>query len=176
MYLYSPQSIPTVKCQLSIFRTDRTRRSMWPDASGRWQRSIWKSRALSDQTRRRVWSGVTGRVRSLKTLSGTILYFDRTRPQWRPVTNPSSPDCRACHLRVRLGEPQRSVVMLHFALVHYTDWTRPVKIETASSQEEMAQITLDRDTTWTKLLPNDLWASPELPSAKFDKCSPNLNK
>jgi hypothetical protein len=25
MYLYSPQSIPTVICQLSIFRTDRTR-------------------------------------------------------------------------------------------------------------------------------------------------------
>jgi hypothetical protein len=25
MYLYSPQSIPTVKCQLNIFRTDRTR-------------------------------------------------------------------------------------------------------------------------------------------------------
>jgi hypothetical protein len=67
MYLYSLQSIPTVKCQLSIFRTDRTRRSIWPDTSSRWQRSIWKTRALSDRTRRRVWSGVTGRVRSLET-------------------------------------------------------------------------------------------------------------
>jgi hypothetical protein len=33
--------------------------------------------------------------------------------------------------------------MLHFASVQYTDWTRPVKIETTSGQEEMTQITLD---------------------------------
>jgi hypothetical protein len=69
MYLYSPQSIPTVMCQLNIFRTDRTCRSMWPDASGQWQRSNWKPNTLSDWTRRRVRSGVTGRIRSRKTLS-----------------------------------------------------------------------------------------------------------
>jgi hypothetical protein len=38
-------------CQLSILRTDRTRRSTWPDASGRWQQSNLKRTALSDRTR-----------------------------------------------------------------------------------------------------------------------------
>jgi hypothetical protein len=69
MYLYSPQSIPTVMCQLSILRTDRTCWSTWPDASGRWQRSNWKLNTLSDRTRRRVRLGVIGHVRSRKNLS-----------------------------------------------------------------------------------------------------------
>jgi hypothetical protein len=40
----------------------------------------------------------------------------------------------------------------------------------------MAQKTLNRDVTWTEFLSAELWASPELPSAKFDKCAPHLNK
>jgi hypothetical protein len=96
--------------------------------------------------------GVTGCVRSLKTFSGTFLYFNRTQPQWRPVrhtsclvANPSSPDYRARHLRVRSGEPQHPIVRLHFVADHYTDRTRPIEIETASGQEEKAQNTLDHD-------------------------------
>jgi hypothetical protein len=51
----------------------------WPNGSGRWQRSNWKTTALSDRTRRRVRSGVTGRVWSRKTLS--VLWPDtRTSP------------------------------------------------------------------------------------------------
>jgi hypothetical protein len=80
MHLYLPHSIPTIMCQLNIFHTDRTHRSMWPDVSSRWQRSTSDSNALSDRTHSRVWSGVTGHVWSVKTFSGTSLFHLHGRP------------------------------------------------------------------------------------------------
>jgi hypothetical protein len=74
-----------------------------------------------------------------------------------------------------MGGP-RPVDRIDSAMTSSTDRTRPVKAETASGQEEMAQKTLNHDATWTEFLPTELWASPELPSAKFDKCAPYLNK
>jgi hypothetical protein len=78
MYLYTPQSNPTVTCQLSKIRTDRTRRSTWPDApvecNGRksnWQR--WVT-GCTDQR----WPDVSGRAR-------TLLYFDLTLGRIRSV-------------------------------------------------------------------------------------------
>jgi hypothetical protein len=81
MYLYTPQSISTVMCQLSILRTDRMRRSTWPDASGRWQRSNLKQTALSDRMHSESdqdWPDASDRAR-------TLLYFDRTLGQVRSV-------------------------------------------------------------------------------------------
>jgi hypothetical protein len=71
IYLYTPQSNPTVICQLSKTRTDRTRQSTWPDApverNGRkteWHR--WVT-GRTDQG----WPDTSGRTR-------TLLYFDLT--------------------------------------------------------------------------------------------------
>jgi hypothetical protein len=92
MYLYTPQSNPTVTCQLSKIRTDRTHRSMWPDTSvernGRkterhrwvtgctdqgWSDASDRARTLLyfDLTLGRVWLEKTGHVRSVKYLTGT---------------------------------------------------------------------------------------------------------
>jgi hypothetical protein len=58
IYLYTPQTNPTVICRNSKTRTDRTRRSIWPDApvkcNGRKPKVM-----LSDRTRR---SEMTGRA------------------------------------------------------------------------------------------------------------------
>jgi hypothetical protein len=71
MYLYTPQSNPTVTYQLSKIRTDRTRRSTWPDApvdgNGRkCNRQRWVT-GHTDQG----WPDASGRAR-------TLLYFDLT--------------------------------------------------------------------------------------------------
>jgi hypothetical protein len=72
-----------------------------------------------------------------------------------------------------MGGP-RPVDRVESAVTASTDRTRLIKAETASDQEEMAQKTSNCDATWTEFLPTELWASPELPSAKFDKCAPEL--
>jgi hypothetical protein len=117
--IYTPHSIPIVMCQLSIFRIDRTRRSMWPNASGRWQWPTLVSNALSDRTRRRVRSGVTWHVWSLETFSENSLFHlhgwpdaPKSRPissPSRPVANPSRVDRRQHYLRVRSKAYQRLV-------------------------------------------------------------------
>jgi hypothetical protein len=92
MYLYTPQTNPTVTCQLSKTHTDRTRRSMWPDApvecngrkpernrwvTGRndqgWPDASDRARTLLyfDLTLHCVRSVMTGRVRLAKYLTGT---------------------------------------------------------------------------------------------------------
>jgi hypothetical protein len=92
MYLYTPQSNPTITCQLSKIRTDRTCRSTWPDApvkrngrkterhrwvTGRtdqgWPDMSGRARTLLyfDMTLVRVQSVMTGHVRSAKYLTGT---------------------------------------------------------------------------------------------------------
>jgi hypothetical protein len=94
MYLYTPQSNPTITCQLSKIRTDRTCRSTWPDAlverngrkpeqhcwvTGRtdqgWPDASDRARSLLyfDLTLDCVRSAMTGRVRSAKYFTGTWL-------------------------------------------------------------------------------------------------------
>jgi hypothetical protein len=51
MYLYTPQTNPTVICRNNKTRTDRTRRSTWPDASVKCNGRKPKV-TLSDRTRR----------------------------------------------------------------------------------------------------------------------------
>jgi hypothetical protein len=110
MYLYTPQLNPTVTCQLSKIRTDRTRRSMWPNASiddnsrncyrhrwvtGRtdqgWPDAFGCARTLLyfDRTLDRVRSMMTARVRLAKYLTGTRPDALWTRPivfQSRPIS------------------------------------------------------------------------------------------
>jgi hypothetical protein len=64
-------------CQLSILRTDRTRRSTWPNAPVSGNGRIENRTVLSDRTHNesdQEWPNASGRVR-------TFLYFDRT--YWR---------------------------------------------------------------------------------------------
>jgi hypothetical protein len=108
-----------------------SRRSMWPDASGRWQRSTSDSNMLSDRTHSRVRSGVTGCVRSLKTFSRTSLFHLHGRPDTlqpcpisspsRPVANPSRVDRRQRHLHVRSSTYHRLVTWAYAAAIQYTD-------------------------------------------------------
>jgi hypothetical protein len=91
MYLYTPQTNPTVTCRVSKTRTDRTRRSTWPDARSsvtvrnrklRWMTGRadlrWSDAPIRDDRTRR--SGMTGRVRSCKNLTGN---WSDARP--RPI-------------------------------------------------------------------------------------------
>jgi hypothetical protein len=171
-------------CQLSIFCTDRTRRSMWPDASGRWQRSTLVSNALIDLTRNESdqgWPDTFGRSKpSLETLCSIFTVDQMHRSHIRLVDH----RVRSLTLVVLTADSATCASVRNLpasgylndtAIIWYTDRTRPVKKETASDHAKKLQTIPYRDATWTKLVPNDLWASPELPSAKLNKCAPHLN-
>jgi hypothetical protein len=151
-YLYTPHTNPTFMCQLSIFRIDRTRRLLWPDASGQWLTAISSSNfwVWSDEPQSLICTDWTRLVADFPLWTLSIL--DRTRPQWRPVKDPSSPDCRPRHLRVRSSKPQRSIVMVLLLLstaltgrVRSRQRPRPVK------------------QTWLKLL----WITTQLEPSFF---------
>jgi hypothetical protein len=69
MYLYTPQLNPTVTCQLNKIRTDRTHRSMWPNAP---------VECNGQKSNRQRW--VTGRTDQgrpdASDRARTLLYFD----------------------------------------------------------------------------------------------------
>jgi hypothetical protein len=71
MYLYSPQLIPTVTCQLSKICADWTRRSTWPDVFGQCNGRIWNRQRWVTGRTDQGWPDMSGRAR-------TLLYFDRT--------------------------------------------------------------------------------------------------
>jgi hypothetical protein len=78
MYLYTPQSNPTVTCQLSKKRTDRMRRSTWQDTPvKRNDRKAERHRWVTGRTDQR-WPDMSGRAR-------TLLYFDLTLVRIRSV-------------------------------------------------------------------------------------------
>jgi hypothetical protein len=172
-----PPSISTVMCQLSIFYTDRTRRSMWSDASGRSQWSTLVSNALIDRTRNESdqgWPDTSGRSKpSLETIC-SIFTVDRTHRShvrsvdhlvWSLTLVVLTADSATC----ASGQKLTSVRLLKRYGNHLIYWPD------ASGHAKKLQTTPYRDATWTKLVPNDLWTPPELPCAKLNKCAPHLN-
>jgi hypothetical protein len=113
MYLYTPQTNPTVTCQIRKTRTDRMRWSTWPDApvecNGRKPKvsAEWPDAPVRDDRTRPIiqepnwtltwcstasdhrWPDASGQL-------GTLLERDRTRPitsQSRPITPLPSETC-----------------------------------------------------------------------------------
>jgi hypothetical protein len=154
MYLYSPQTNPTVTSQISKTCTDRTRRSTWPDASvecndrkperyrwvtGRtdqeWPDASNRARPLLyfNLTLDRVWSVMTGRVRSAKYLTGTWPDASDHFPVASDYTFTLWNMCQTDQ-RVRSSQETRPVNQVENAVTVSTDRTRPVVTETASGQ------------------------------------------
>jgi hypothetical protein len=128
----------------------------WPDVSGRSKPSL-ETLCFFFTIDRTHWSRIRSVAHRVRSLTLAVLTAD-------------SATCASGHELTSVRSDKQFV-----AAVQYTDRTRPVKKRTASGQAKRSQTTPDCDATWTKLVLNDLWASPELPSAKFDKCAPHLN-
>jgi hypothetical protein len=129
MHLYTPQSNPTITCQLSKIRVDRTRRSTWPDApvyrNGRKTETLCWVTGHTDQG----WPDVSDRA-------GSLLYFDLTRDRVRSVMTGcvwSSEYLTRTWPDAPITSQSRPIRWFPFC---DTSWTpRPVLAGTASGQQ-----------------------------------------
>jgi hypothetical protein len=129
---------------------------LWPDA---------RSRLISDDRTRQVskvpyWN-VTGRVRSFSSRVWIVLLPSETRVNTINASGPRKD--RVWSTKLKRSDCQ-----------HWPDasgWDRDRVRSRVNGSNDFE--------TWRNLnrvAPTELWTLHELPSAKFDKCAPHLNK
>jgi hypothetical protein len=131
MYLYTPQTNPTVTCQINKARIDRMRWSTWPDAS---VSAEWPDAPARDDRARPImqepnwtltWRLTASDHRWPDASDHFIVASDYTFTLWNT--------CQTDH-RVRSSQGSRPVDQLTTQWLVSTDQTCPVKTKTASGQ------------------------------------------